>query len=221
MAGFSAHLTWYHALMLLALGGAIFLVWQEAPEEPESSTEALPPPNIAGALMLVAIVLAVCGSYFAVAGTIGSGLNARMMPPGTVAATVLSALLVLPTLGTASLVAQRGHPGRAITALVGAVLLNLCLLLPIVILLWYPLSTTPFSFANLRELKFAWNGSAHSLPYDIVAWRIETVIVVVLGLALIPVSMGRLMIGRFESALLVIGYTIYVLATAVLGMKLM
>ena len=98
-------------------------------------------------------------------------------------------------------------------------LLNLCLLLPVVILLWYPLSKTVGQPLHLHDLKLPWNHT-HPLPYDVISWRVETVIVVVLGFGLLPVSAGRLTIGRFESVLLVVGYAAYVLAIAVMGLQI-
>jgi Ca2+/Na+ antiporter len=219
MAGFSAHLTWWHALMFLALGAGIFSVWRESIEAPEESSEPRPPMGVAVAIMFVAITITCIGSVFAVAGAITRGAVSHLMPGGTLAATVVSALLVLPTLGTASMVAQRGHPGRAVTALVGSVLLNLCLLLPVTVLLWYPLSTAPQGIASFREFFVPWE-SAHAMPYDLVAWRIETVVVAMLGFGLIPTSMGRVTIGRLESVLLVVGYAVYVLAVAMLGLQI-
>jgi Ca2+/Na+ antiporter len=220
MAGFSAHLTWWHALMLLALGGAILAVWRESAEVAEEpSSPRRPQSGFKRAMALAAIAIACIGAHFAVSGAIAANSSPRFGSTATLAATVLSALLVLPTLGTASAVAQRGNPGLAVSALVGTVLLNLCLLLPIAILLWYPLSTTPARLANFRDFKLPWE-STHALPYDVMAWRIETVIVVVLGFGLIPASMGRLKIGRLESVLLVTGYGVYVVLMAVFGLQM-
>jgi Ca2+/Na+ antiporter len=126
-------------------------------------------------------------------------------------------LLVLPTLGTASSVAQKGYPGRAVSALVGTVLLNLCLLLPIVIFLWYP--ATHGWQLNFKDAANQWN-SANAIPYDMTTWRIETVLLVVLGFALGPISMGRWALGRIESSVLILGYAAYIVLLAVFAFQM-
>src|SRR5262249_22566382 len=125
----------------------------------------------------------------------------------------------LPTLGTASAVAQRGHPGRALTALVGTVLLNLCALLPVCIFLWYVRAIWSSRPATWKDFPAPWDTSL-ALPYDMLAWRIETVLLVVLGFCLVPVAMGRWSLGRLESGLLVLGYAGYILAVAVFGLQM-
>jgi len=219
MAGFSGHLNWWHAGMLLALGGAFLLVWLESTEAPDSASESRPDSGMATVVMILVIVFTALGGYLAVQGALRSsevGSRTHLATPGTLAATVLSPLLALPTLGTASAVAQRGHPGRALTALVGTVLLNLCALLPMAIVLRYifPLGIHDDTFKHFR---MSWD-NANALPYDMAAWRIETVILIVLGFALVPVSMGRWPIGRLESTLLVLGYAVYIVALAAYGL---
>ena len=232
MAGFSAHLAWWHAIMLLALGGAILAVWLESPETPESpgaSQAARPPNGQAAIVMIISTSLIDLGGVLAVRGTLATcsvrDPSSRMIFPGTLAATILSPLLILPTLGTASTVAQRGYPGRAVSALVGTVLLNLCLLLPIAILLWH---LNPgnwhfwqgWHFHITKALDIRWN-RRHTLPFDIAAWQIETVSLIVLGFGLLPVSMGRWTLGRIESALLLLSYGAYIVMLAAFGVNQM
>jgi Ca2+/Na+ antiporter len=226
MAGFSGHLTWWHAGMLLAIGGAVLLLWLESPEGSDGSSENHPDARTAVIVMFLVVAFTILGGYLAVQGTIqSSDISSRthLVTRGTLAATILSPLLALPTLGTSSAVAQRGYPGRALTALVGTVLLNLCLLLPIAILLWYPIHWSPIHgslhIADRTDFFALWD-TANALPYDIAAWRIETVILIVLGFALVPISMGQWAIGRLESTLLVFGYGVYIVALALLGMRI-
>ena len=216
MAGISGHLTWWHALMLMALGGAIVAVWLDAPEGPEGPSENPPSGSTAAWAMFAVVAMCAVGAILIVKGTLTSSdmssHGSRMLSPGVLAATILSPLLVLPTLGTASSVAQRGYPGRALTALVGTVLLNLCVLLPIIIFCWYFRQLG--KFAGSIDFKAGWD-AIHALPYDMAAWRIETVLLIVLGFAMIPVSMGRWVVGKLESTLLVFGYAVYVVVLAV------
>ncbi|HET6249615.1 MAG TPA: hypothetical protein VFE47_18145 [Tepidisphaeraceae bacterium] len=244
MAGFSAHLTWWHALMLLVLGGAIWGVWNEAseagggtlglPDGPVMSpalsagnpSEATPPSrpldNQAILIVLIAVAMVIGGGILAVLGTLKTCAvrdpGKPALYPGTLAATILSPLLILPTLGTASAVAQRGYTGRAVTALVGTVLLNLCLLLPVAVLIWQFRPGDWHLAAYRHAFNIRWDRS-HVLPFDIAAWQIETVSLVVLGFGLIPVSLGRWTLGRLESTLLVLAYGGYVIMLAVFGMN--
>jgi Ca2+/Na+ antiporter len=223
MAGFSAHLAWWHALMLLAFGGAILAVWLEAPEIPEvldAAPESRPPDGQAAVIMILVIAMIILGGVLAVLGTLKTcamrDQGRPMLYPGTLAATILSPLLILPTLGTASSVAQRGYPGRAVTALIGTVLLNLCLLLPIAILLWH-FRPGLWNGDPSRAFNVRWD-RRHTLPFDLAAWQIETVGLVVLGFGLIPIALGRWMLGRLESTLLILAYGGYVVMLAVFGM---
>ncbi len=57
------------------------------------------------------------------------------------------------------------------------------------------------------------------LPYPLVVWRVDTVLLVVLGFMLIPVSLGRLTLGQAEAAVLIAGYCGYYLVSIYLGMR--
>jgi Ca2+/Na+ antiporter len=208
------------------LGVAIAAVWLETPEPVEATDEA--PGNVPRGgqpmvIMLLALILTLLGGILAVRGTLDASAvhdeMHRLIYPGTLAATILSPLLILPTLGTAASVAQRGYTGRAISALVGTVLFNLCLLLPIAILLWQ-LNPAGWHFEITKAFNIHWDRS-HKLPFDIAVWQIETVSLVVLGFGLIPVSLGRWSIGRIESTVLIIAYAVYVLMLAEFGVKQM
>jgi len=217
MAGFSTCLTWWHALMMLALGGAILRVWRVSSREDHDSAPPLPSGQT-GLTLILALVLMGLGGYLAVTGDLACSANTRVISPGTIAATILSPLLVLPMLSGASSVAQAGRTGQAVTALIATALLNLCALLPIAILLWYP-ATSGWSLHSYRDFRAPWE-SVHALPYAIATWRIDTVILVVMGFSLVPVSIGRLTVGRTESVLLMVGYAIYILLLTVFGAQL-
>lgn len=221
LAGFSGHLNWIHALMLLALGGAILGVWLQAPPELQDQPKhsEFPVSRLTAViLLLLALALSYYGARFAVIGTISTAANARSMSAPALAGTILSALLVLPMLGTTLTTAQAGHGARAITALVGTVLLNLCLTLPIAIFLWLLVAEGRAHF-SLGEIVAGAN-SSRTLPYPIIAWRIETVVLLVLAFVLVPISMGRWIISRLESTLLICGYVAYMLSVAVLGLQI-
>jgi hypothetical protein len=88
------------------------------------------------------------------------------------------------------------------------VLLNLCLLLPIVILLNYVLAGVLHA------------SESRATPYPLIVWRVDTVMLVVLGFAIVPVAAGRWLPGRLESMLLVLAYAAYLVAETVVSARL-
>jgi hypothetical protein len=57
------------------------------------------------------------------------------------------------------------------------------------------------------------------VPYPMAAWRLDTVILVVLGLVVLPVALGRWTLSRRDGLLLVIAYALYLTLTAILGRR--
>jgi Ca2+/Na+ antiporter len=200
MMGFHGSFTWVHGAMLMGLGGAILGVWIERPhadrlvplESPTSVKSAR------GVLTLVAFVVAIVGGFLAVRGSADSGT--RMLPPDLAAATVLSPLLLLPALGAATTVAHRGQMGHVVTAVTGTVLLNLCLLLPLVIFVGA-------GRALFHQIPL--DAAAATTTFPLIAWRVDTVLIVVLSFGLVPVAAARWVPERFESMLLIGAYVAY------------
>jgi Ca2+/Na+ antiporter len=207
LAGFRGQLTWYHAVMLLIMGAAFLGVWMERGPEQQSPTishdvSAAPVPR---ALIIPAVILAAIGAYAAVRG---AGLSAgRMLTPDLLAATILSPLLMLPSLGVGTLLAQQGHGDRAITSLCGTVQLNLCLLLPVVVLIQYALGAA--------------HGQAGPMTFPLITWRVDAVLLVVLSFALLPLAAGRWAPARIEAALLIVVYIAYLFAETALSVRLL
>jgi Ca2+/Na+ antiporter len=131
-----------------------------------------------------------------------------ILTPGLVAATTLAPLVVLPMIGSGTNLSRQGATPAAAGALVGVVLLNLCLLLPALIIACY---------AGQRGL-----GEEHQirgLGFPMAVWRVDTVLLVVLCLFLVPVSMNRWKLGQAEGLLLVAGYAAYLAAAMALGLR--
>ncbi len=203
--------------MLVTLGGAIQGVWRESPEDPApGSTDNTLPTDKKTAAMILAAGMAAVGAYLAVQATIQGSTISRLASAGTLAATVISPLLVLPTISGCSTLAHRGHASRAVTSLVGTVLLNLCVLLPLAILCWYIVDWRLRPAGDIRPIFDA----TRALPYAMATWRIENVLLVVLGFVLVPIALGRWVMSQTESMLLVLGYAIYVLTVALSGLQL-
>jgi Ca2+/Na+ antiporter len=206
LAGFRGQLTWWHAVMLLVMGAAFLGVWTERRPDQASAESATPSPvnSSPGVLLAVAVGLAGIGAYMTVHGT---GLFAgRVLTPDLMAATVLSPLLLLPPLGVGTLLAQQGHTDRAITSLCGTVQLNLCLLLPLIVLVQYAID--------------AFHGHAQAMTFPLITWRVDTVLLVVLSFALLPLAAARWVPERIEATLLIAVYVGYVFAEAALSVRL-
>ena len=58
------------------------------------------------------------------------------------------------------------------------------------------------------------------LPYPLAVWRIDTVLLLMLSFAMVPVAMGRWMPERLESILLVVVYAAYLVAQTMLAARL-
>lgn len=207
LAGFHGQLTWYHAVMLLIMGAAFLSVWVERRPEQERAALANDPPgpSLPMVLLIPAVFLAGLGAYAAVRG---AGLSAgRLLTPDLMAATILSPLLLLPSLGVGTLLAQQGHTDRAVTSLCGTVQLNLCLLLPVIVLVQYAIGAV--------------HGQAAPMTFPLITWRVDTVLLVVLSFALLPVAAGRWVPERIEAALLIVVYVGYLFSEIALSVRLL
>lgn len=203
LAGFRGMLTWYHAIMLLIMGAAFLGVWVERRPEQSEFSDVPPVTQRPTALLIPGLALAALGAYAAVRG---AGLTgSRLLTPNLLGATILSPLLLLPALGTGTVLAQQGHTDRSITSLCGVVLLNLCLLLPVLILIQYATD----------------RGGVRMTAFPLITWRVDSVLLVVLGFVLAGFSTGRWIPERMEAILLVIVYAAYLLAETILSAGLL
>lgn len=222
VAGFGGLLTGLHAAMLLILGISILALWHE---DSKSGAIGVLIQDRHSALreldwtrwvqIIFAVCLACVAAKAAVNAAASAAQQARLPSETLVALSILSPMLTLPALRACVMLAEGGDARGAVSAVVGTVLLNFCVLLPAVILLWYHLSGTslnpmPFFQGASTDL----SAPAQGLTYPQGIWRLETVTLVILGFALVPVALGRMTLARIESALLILGYAIYLTAVA-------
>jgi len=222
LAGFGGVLTALHAGMLLILGVTILAVWRE--DAAMGTVSASSKTNDAAALNMdgmrwVQLVVAIgLASAAGTAAVLAAALAAQQSPlpsESLVALSVLSPMLILPSLRTCVTVAELGDVQGAVSAIIGTVLLNLCVLLPIAILLWYPVNGISLkTIVSLQPAAADLSAPAQGLVYPIGIWRLETIVLLVLGFGLIPIALGRLTLARIESAILVVGYALYLAAVA-------
>lgn len=244
VAGFSGRLTPVHGVMLLLLGVAVLGVWRAAAAEdvavervlsrgaagPADELRELPPPGDRGlriAQAVLAVGVAAAAARAAVDGAVVGDNTSRVFRAALLAAGVLSPLLTLPMLATGTDLAQRDRSAEASGAFAGVALLNLFALLPAVILVWYvrtfaaagpwrppvaPRSAGGFRILWLHLSSLYARGQPMPLPVSV--WRVDVVLLAVLGLLLVPVALGRWVIGRLEATGLVLAYAAYLATTA-------
>jgi len=206
VAGFKGHLYWYHAVMLLVMGGTYLALWLEKPVTETDSApkrDALTP--VSRRPLVFAILLVGLGAGLSVEGASRSA--ARTLSPELIASTILSPLLLLPALGAGTLIAQQDHSERVVTSLCGLALLNLCLLLPIVILVEFAIGIK--------------NANPKPMAFPLITWRLDTLILLVLGFAMVPLALGRWFYGRAEAVVLVVLYAAYLVAETALSVGLL
>ena len=194
LAGFRGTLNWFHAVLLLLMGAAFVSLWLErSPSHPPGAADASVAPSEGSSPVwgvLTALALTAVAAWATLHGAVAVAEQSRLLSPQLLGSAVLGPFLLLPALGNASMLAQQGRGGEAVTSLVGTVLLNLCLLLPLVVLVTYAVSHGP-------------------TPYPLIIWRVDAVVLLIVAFALVPVAAGRWLPDRMESMLLVLVYAAY------------
>jgi len=258
MAGFSGKLTLLHALLFAIQGLFVLMVWQ--PRDPAPTVRAARLSGTSRAQLALAIVLAVIGAFCAIYGAVRMSEETGIMSTGLIASAALGPLLILPMIGSASLMAAHGQVQTVAGASVVMVLLNLCLLLPLVIVGWHlreqyfvPPTTpealaapvtrpttnaaTKPAMAPTTATTTSTSPSDEDIPEDfadevaipddmprvlsfpIAVWRIDTVLLILLGLVLLPVALNLWDLRRSEGILLVAVYACYLIGTTFLGRR--
>lgn len=205
LAGFRGYFTMLHAVLLIAQGLVTLLVWT-TPTESDGNRpiETASAPGIVAIAVMIVFWIGLTFFGALIANT-GVGDVARRLPhvtTGLTGALMLAPALVLPMIGFALSLAPRGRSGSVISTSVDCVLLNLCVLLPIAIITW-----------RLR------NGPDSPLPYPMASWRIDAVILVIFGAALLVTSTKRWIPGRAEGFIGVLAFAAYMIANKSLAIK--
>lgn len=176
---------------------------------------------------VVACALAIAAAWAAVYGTSSLSQTSRVFGATLVAAGGLGPLLTLPLLAAGTDMAQRNRAGDACSVCAGVALLNLFGLLPVLVLFWWARQVlagtawpaVPIGFPDKVGL---YGTLSHfvthlpSLPMPVTIWRVDSVVLTVLGFALLPAATGRARLGRLEAAILIVAYAVYLAAVAYL-----
>ncbi|MDB5323550.1 MAG: sodium:proton exchanger [Phycisphaerales bacterium] len=169
-------------------------------------------------MALIAILLWI-GSWSITQGTVRTAANLRGMSTSALAGSIVSLALVMPmTYGTW----RRSTGGRGwglVTTQIGVVLLNLCLLLPALILLPYLAVHVPVITYWAGD-SMLWNERLPKLLlFPTPMWRIDNVLLIIVGVLLLPVAIGKWSLGREEGLVLIAGYFFYLTATIASGFE--
>jgi hypothetical protein len=231
LAGFHSSISLFNAGLLALQGVCVLLLWID---RSDSKPDAVPIP-LAGrgilfrlAQVILGFVLAGEGGYFAMHGVDLAAAGTEFATSGLLAATLISPLLVLPIIGTGTELAQRNQSATAIGSHVGVALLNICLLLPMVVVtdairqmvlrvhdnLQVQL-LQPVHFSDLLQAiqkTFPMDNIA-GFPFPLAVWRVDVILLIALSLFLLPVAMGKWSISKMQGLGLMLGYAFYLALT--------
>ncbi len=211
LIGFTGELTPRSALILAAEGGAIFIVCAGPRLESTSSgptQSADPLPRFALAQTILALALALIAAWAMMQGSFELAAHSPLFRPGVAAALVLGPAIVLPMIPPVATLAERGRRDEAQSTIIAFALMNLCVVLPLVILAHLLLEKITATTQPLGAVE---------LPFPILIWRLDTVLLATVGLLLLPTSIGRWTLARAEGIGLIGLYVIYLFLTLLIS----
>jgi|GEM_PF-2626088 len=190
LAGFAGQINWLSELMLAAEGVLLLYVWRDPADKATAAK-----PSINALNLCLAVLLCAVGAWITVKAALAVSRRMDFPLPTLTVTTALAPLLIAPMLIGGTNLVQRGQAWAATATHVGVAQLNLCLLLPAAGLAW-----------QLR--------SAAPMHYPLVNWRIDAVVLLVLGS-----FVGRQRPGRIEGLVLMGIYAAYVLTGIVVTLR--
>ena len=113
--------------------------------------------------------------------------------------------------------ALNGTSWLPMTANAGVVMLNLCVLLPLVALMPYAIALKPAMHFSRHRWIYLEGYAPQPMPFPLAVWRIDAVALIVLCTLLLPVGAGKWNLGRGEGAVLIAAYCVYLMAVTVAG----
>lgn len=243
ISGFKGIFGWGDAVALLVEGLVLLTLWndrEQLPATPDSVLEGAwaggstaPPISYAAVesrprsegeiamlvvqLLLVAVLLWF-GGWGVTRGAVRTSSALRGLSTSGMAGSIVSLALVMPMMYGAWRQADGGRGWIPVTAQIGVVLLNLCALLPVLILLPYAAKVFPFIAYFAGDSLAPRGGLPTLLIFPSPMWRIDNVVLIVVGVLLLPVSIGKWRLGREEGMVLLAGYFFYLTTTLASGL---
>jgi hypothetical protein len=227
LIGFHSSISLFNAGLLALQGICVLLLWID---RTDAKPDAAPIP-LAGrgilfrlAQLLLGFVLAIEGGYFAMHGVDLAAAGTEFATSGLLAATLIGPLLVLPIIGTGTELAQRNQSATAIGSHVGVALLNICLLLPMVVVTdvfrqmvlrvhenLHVQLLQPVHFSDLIQAiqkTFPMENIA-GFPFPLAVWRVDVILLIAVSLFLLPIALGKWSISKLQGLGLMLGYAFY------------
>ncbi len=190
------------AIALALVGGVLAWVGDSAPV----AARARPQVRLRLTQMLLATIVAGMGAVFAVIAVQTVLAASRPITQGMLASTLIAPLVVLPLLGaTSEMALSLGSSSQPISVCMISAILNLCAGLPAITALR----------AAKRFLLRSDSAVPYPLPYG--TWRIDSMVLLVVGLLILPIALGRWSPSRVEGLLLVLIYVLYLYLISPLG----
>jgi hypothetical protein len=228
VCGFNGLLTWKHAMALAIEGLVVLSLWHDPAYQHDWSGVAvagaadpaapLVPQTLAAVAVLASVLLAGTGAWLAVKGAVQINHLGSRISAGALAASLLSLVLVSPIMQGGRQLALQGASWVPMTAQVGVVLLNLCVLLPLIAIVPYA-SALASAVHDQHRLWIDWSAvTPQATIFPLAVWRIDTVVLVILAVFQLPVAVGKWNLGREEGMLLIGGYCAYLVAVTLAGM---
>lgn len=187
-------------LQIAALGGmalvAVLLTSER--DEPFASKSSSAPRVLPAIQWLLAMTLAGVGAMVGLAALLRMRDEIPRADDSILTTIMVGPASVLPMIGVAAGWLRRGRADVAVRSLVGSAVVCLAIVLPLIGL--YVLRTTE---------------TPASIPVRV--WRIDSVVLMVIAIALVPASLRRLRLGRLEGAFLLALYGGYLLASVIAG----
>lgn len=220
LMGLKSQFSLSHALILLAEAAIVAMLWTDPRRvRPVSTSLELQPTPVSGrsadiVRAVLAILLCVVGGLLA--STAASAVSAQWRLPGNgfISAVLLGPAMMLPLVGTGTQMAHEHRQGEVISTLVGLVLINLLIILPGAIVAAFALNfdtatTQPAAESFIRQIF-----TRPVLTFPHATWRVDTMMILILSMFLVPLSLNRWLPARLEGVALIVAYVCYLMMSA-------
>jgi Ca2+/Na+ antiporter len=236
LAGIRGSISLFSAAVLAIQGLCVLVLWNDRSASANGSNPlpSLPPLPVTrpgrgfglrSAQFLLALLIAGVGAWLAMHGIDKVAANSEFASKGLLTATLLSPLLVLPIIGTGTELAHRNQSAVAIGSHIGIALLNITALLPLVVLASFihqvaansfplashlPITSRLLMTERLLMTRDFWiRFSFEPVPFSHSVWRVDMMVLVILGLFVLPVGLGRWSISKSHGLTLMCAYLLY------------
>lgn len=215
LAGFRGSFSGVHAIILFSLAAILLwvrLAWTESIKKMESRPPIFP---LHGGLWALALAIYIAATLL----SLGFAHQFQAIL-GTALVTTLSTLLIAPFLmlaliGLLANEAHHGGVGVAIDSLAAMVWAMLGVVVPVIIVIHFALA--PWANAHPDSIAAFWTRLHVPVPtysdrlvFPFVAWRIDSVALLLLCLMYLPLGLGKFVMGKLEGWILVAFFVIYV-----------